>query len=107
MKNTLYILWKSIISDPSVHTYLNKEKIKWSFMIELSRWKEGFYERFIGITKMPFRKIIVKLSSTYSQPQTVLSLVEAILNARPFVHAHNGLKLREITTPVLFYGSKS
>ena len=102
MKKTLDILWKSIISDPSIHTYLNKERIKWS-VIRMG----GFYERFVGITKMSLKKSIVKLSLTNSQPQTVLSGVKAILNTRSLIHTDTGLKPRKVITQINFYGSKS
>ena len=81
-KNTIDNLWGNVISDPSIHTYLNNERIKWSFIIGLSPGMGEFYERLIGITKGSLRKSIGKLSLTSSQLQTVLSVVEAIVNTR-------------------------
>ena len=62
IKNTIDILWKNVISGPSIRTYLNNERIKWSFITELSPWMGGFYERLVGITKRSLRKSIGKLS---------------------------------------------
>ena len=94
-KNTRDILWENVISDPSIHTYLNNERIKWFFIIELSPWMGGFYERLIGIASRSLRKSIGKLSLSSSQRQTILSEVEAIANTRPLTYVDNELKPRK------------
>ena len=99
-KNTIDILWENVISDPSIHTYLNNERMKWSFIIELSPWMGGFYERPIGITRRSLRKSIGKLSLSSSQLQTILSEVEAIVNTRPLTYVDNELIPRKIITPM-------
>ena len=37
-KKTIDMAWNDIINDPQVHCHLSEKRIKWSFMIELSRW---------------------------------------------------------------------
>ena len=101
-KNTIDILWENVISNLSTHTYLNNERIKWTLILELSPWIEGFYARIIGITKTSLRKSIGKLSLTSSQLQTALSEVEAIVNTIPLIYVDNELKPRKIITPMHF-----
>ena len=101
-KNTIDILWENVISNLSTHTYLNNERIKWTLILELSPWIEGFYARIIGITKTSLRKSIGKLSLTSSQLQTALSEVEAIVNTIPLTYVDNELKPRKIITPMHF-----
>ena len=72
-KNAIDILRENVISNPSVHVYLNNERIKRTFIIELSPWMGRFYERLIGITKRSPRKSIDKLLLTSLQLKTALS----------------------------------
>ena len=73
----------SLVGDPSVHSYLSDQRIKWSFIIELSPWMGGFYERLIG---MSLRTSIGRVNLTSSQLQTMLTEVEAVINTRPLVY---------------------
>ena len=101
-KNTAAIIWENVISDRSIHPYLKNERIKWSFITELSPWIGGLYERLIGITKRSFRKSSSKLSLTSLQLQTVLSVVKTIVNTRPLTYVDNEFKSRKIITPMDF-----
>ena len=44
-KNTIDIVWRNIVNDPQIHSYLSEKRIKWKFIIELSPWMGGFYDR--------------------------------------------------------------
>ena len=48
--------WKKVIKDSSLQSCISNQGIKWLFIIELSPWMEGFYERLVGSSKMGFRK---------------------------------------------------
>ena len=65
-KNTIDTAWNDIARDREVHSYLSKNRIEWKFIIELSPWMEGFYERLVGITKTALKKTIGKLYLTHT-----------------------------------------
>ena len=65
-KNTINLAWENLVKDPDVISYVNERQIKWSFVIELSPWMGGFYER-LSITKMALKKGIGKLCLTSIQ----------------------------------------
>ena len=44
-------LWRGIIVDPDVQTYIANRGITWKNMVEYAPWKGGFYERLVGIVK--------------------------------------------------------
>ena len=65
-KNAIDLAWENLVKDPDVISYVNERRIKWSFVIELSPWMGGFYER-LSITKMALKKSIGKLCLTSIQ----------------------------------------
>ena len=71
-KNTIDIAWGDIVNDPQVQSYLSEKRIKWKFIVELSPWFGGFYERLVGTTKMALKKSIGKLHLSLTQLQTVI-----------------------------------
>ena len=56
--STLDITWHEMLHNPEVQTYSSNQRIKWKFIVELSPWMGGFYERLIGVTKRAFMKSI-------------------------------------------------
>ena len=50
-------IWKTTNSD-IVQSYIATLGINWKFMIELSPWMGGFYERLVGVVKSSLRKAI-------------------------------------------------
>ena len=50
-KNAVDMAQEKVVDNPAVHSYLSDLKIKWPFVIELSPWMGGFYERLVGIIK--------------------------------------------------------
>ena len=65
--------WKDIINDPQVHSYHSyhsEKRVKRSFIIHLSPYKGGFYERLVGTTKMAL-KISIGMMSTACDPNTI------------------------------------
>ena len=84
-KNASDLAWENAVKDPDVISYVNERRIKWSFIIELSPWMGGFYERLISITKMVLKKSSGKLCLTSIQLQTILTEIEVVVNSRPLV----------------------
>ena len=59
-KSTINVTWQKVIKDPSGQSYISNLGIKWPFIIELSPWRGGFYERLVGSSKMALTKSIGK-----------------------------------------------
>ncbi|XP_057305456.1 uncharacterized protein LOC130642387 [Hydractinia symbiolongicarpus] len=106
-KETIDLAWKSTINDPTVHSYLANERIEWSFIIELSPWMGGFYERLVGTTKMALKKSIGNLRLTSTQLQTILTEIEATLNSRPLTYLGDDLNDQTFITPAHFLSVNS
>ena len=98
-KSTIDDAWQKVIKDPSVQSYTSNQEINWSFIIELSPWMEGFYERLVGSSKMVFRKSIGKNYLTSLELQTFLSETEAVLDSRPLVYIGDDLNDGTMITP--------
>ena len=94
--------WQKVIKDPSLQSYISNQGIKWSFIIELSPWMGGFYERLVGSSNMALRKSIGKNYLTSLQLQTFLLETEAVLNSRPLVYIGDDLNDRIMITPSHF-----
>ena len=101
-KSTFYIAWETVVTDPTVHSYVAEHRIKWNFIVELSPWMGGFYERLVGSSKMALRKSIGKKCLTMMQLQTFLTETEAVLNSRPLVYIGEDLNDGKIITPSHF-----
>ena len=89
------------MNDPQVQSYLSEKRIKWKFIVELSPWFGGFYERLVGTTKMALKKSIGKLHLSLTQLQTVITEIESVVNSRPLVYVDNEIE-NEIITPAHF-----
>ena len=55
-----------------VKEFLLKYRMEWKFILELSLWCGGFYERLIRIVKNSLRKILKNARLTYDELSTVL-----------------------------------
>ena len=97
-KNAVDMAWEKALKDPSVYSYLSDQWVKWSLIIELSRWIGGFYKRFAWTAKMALRKSIGRVSLTSFQLQTILTEVEAVTNNTPLIYANNDQDNQIITT---------
>ena len=97
-KNTINVAWKDLVDNEEIQSYLSSNRIKWTFIVELSPWMGGFYERLVGTTKMSLKKSIGRLMLTRTQLQTILTEIEGVLNSRPLVYVDNDLE-NQIITP--------
>ena len=106
-KSTIDITWNNVITDPTVTSYIANEGINWTFIIELSPWMGGFYERLVGSSKMALKKAIGKKRLTSPQLQTYLAETEAILNSRPLVYISEDFNDGTLITPSHFISPNS
>ena len=90
--------WKKIDKD-KVNSELATKGIKWKFIVERSPWRGGWWERFCRSVKEPLRKILGKALLIYTEMYTVLTEVEAIINARPLTFVGDDIRDQEPITP--------
>ena len=69
------VAWENAVRNPDVQSHINEQRMKWSFIVQLSPWMGEFYERFVGISK------------------------KAIINSRPLVYLGQDLNDRTLLTP--------
>ncbi|VDI74301.1 Hypothetical predicted protein [Mytilus galloprovincialis] len=53
-------VWSQVMHDEDVQNFASNSGIRWSFIIELSPWMGGFYERLVGLVKHSIRKTLKK-----------------------------------------------
>ena len=101
-KSAVDIAWEKAVHDPNVQSHIAQQRIKWNFIVELSPWMGGFYERLVRSSKMALRKAIGKKCVTMLQLQTFLAETEAVLNSRPLVYIGEELNDGTAITPAHF-----
>ena len=106
-KSTIDDAWQKAIKVPSLQSYISNQGIKWSFIIEVSPWMGGFYERLVGSSKMALRKSISKNYLTSLQLQTFLSETEAVLKSRPLVYIGDDINDGIMIKPSHFLSSNT
>ena len=94
-------IWK-IISKPEVKNYFSANNIKWKFIIEMSPWWGGFYERLVRSVKNALRKVVGKTTLSFTQLNTVLTEVEASINSRPLTYVFSAANEPSPITPAHF-----
>ena len=72
-----------------VNNFLRKSQIKWHFILELSPWWGGFYERLVKIVKTSLHKTIGHSKLLYDELVTVLTRIESMMNSRPLTYLSN------------------
>ena len=63
-KSSVDVPWENAIRDLNVQLHMAKQRIKRSFIVQLSPWMGGFYERLVEISKMALQKAIGKTCLT-------------------------------------------
>ena len=102
-KASVDVAWENPIRDSDVQLHTTEQRIKWSFIVQLSPWMGGFYERLVGVSKMALRSI----------GNIFLTETEASINSRPLVylredlsdrtaqHSHHHTSFHQTRKPVL------
>ena len=91
-------VWKKIDKD-QVKLELASKGIKWKYIAERSPWRGRWWERFCRSVKEALRKALGKALLTYTELYTVLTEVEAIINARPLTFVVDDIRDQEPITP--------
>lgn len=99
---TLENVLKNVLQSEDVQSYASNAQIKWKFIVELSPWMGGYYERLVGLVKRTLRKTIGRNLVTSTQMQTLLKETEAVLNSRPLVYVDEDIDSCITITPAHF-----
>ena len=74
---------------PEVRDYISHANIDWNFILDLSPWWGGFWERLVQMVKRSMRKVLQKNKLTYEKLQTVVIKIEGILNTCPLCYIYD------------------
>ena len=81
-------------------------EIDWKFILAVSPWWGGFYERMVQTVKRSLRKILRRSSVTYDELNTIIIEIEAVINSRPLCYIYTD-EVDEVLTPShLFMGRR-
>ena len=90
----------------ALKTYLTRNNIHWTFILEASPWWGGFYERTVRIVKDCLRKTIGKARLNFEELNTALIETERVLNCRPLSYIDTDDVLDTLTPSALLYGRR-
>ena len=88
--------------EEEIQSYFSGGGIKWSFIVELSLWMGGFYERLVGLVKRSLQKTVGRKLLSNDQMHTVVKEVESVVNARPLVYIGDDIDSTITITPSHF-----
>ena len=94
--------WRKVMTDEKLNEFVSNQGIQWRFIVELTPWMGGFYERLVGLTKRALRKTRSARCLTQRQLVTVLTEVEAVINTRPWLYVDDDTNSSVILTPMNF-----
>ena len=99
-KSTLQLAWEQTVADEATLNYAASVGVEWIFIVQLSPWMGGFYERMVGNVKKALRKCIGRSVLSLIELLTILTETEAMVNSRPLVYV--GDEIEQILTPAHF-----
>ena len=99
-RTTLDTAFETSVRSDDLQHLLTSARICWRFIVPLSPWMGGFYERMVGLAKRCQRKTLGNARLQLSQLVTMLSEVEAVLNSRPLTYV--GDDIEAVLTPSAF-----
>ena len=79
---------RKIARSPEVWRYLTDNRITWNFIVEKAPWWGGYWERLVRSIKSPIKKVIGRSTVSYDEMCTLLTEVEAVINARPLTYVY-------------------
>nr|XP_058947749.1 uncharacterized protein LOC131775653 [Pocillopora verrucosa] len=80
---------RKIARSPEVWKYLTDNRITWNFIVEKEPWWGGYWERLVRSIKSPIKKVIGGSTASYDEMCTLLTEVEAVINARPLTYVYD------------------
>ena len=80
---------RKIARSTEVWRYLTDNRITWNFIVEKVPWWGGYWERLVRSIKSPIKKVIGRSTVSYDEMCTLLTEVEAVINARPLTYVYD------------------
>ena len=77
-----------IVPSQEVQQVLAEKRITWKFIVERAPWWGGFWEKLIRSVKRPLKKVIGKSTLSVDELHTILTEIEAVINARPITYVY-------------------
>ena len=94
-----------LIDHRRIQKEMNKKGIDWKFIPPVSPWHGGFYERLIQSIKKPLRIALRQNVLSFEALQTLLIVIEGVVNERPLTYASEDREdLKAITPAQLLTG---
>ena len=78
--------------------FLRLKGIEWKYILEVSPWWGGFYERMIKTVKRALKKVLGKSNVTFDELMTIIIEIEAVVNSRPLCYLYSD-EANEVLTP--------
>ena len=85
-----------------VLSFYSNEGIAWKYTAASAPWQGGFYERLVGLVKQGLRKGIDCKLLSWNKLLTMITEVEAIINARPSTYVYGDFLSDFTLTPAHF-----
>ena len=92
--------------DERLLNFLRYNNIDWKYILPLSPWWGGFYERLIRIVKSTLRKVLGQARLNYEELYTILTEVEMTINSRPLTYIYESDSFETITPSHLVIGRR-
>ena len=99
---------RKIARSQEVWRYLANNQITWNFIVEKAPWWGGYWERLVRSIKSPIKKVIGRSTLSYDEMSTLLTEVEAVINARPLTYVYDDQESvsHPLTPSDLIYGRR-
>ena len=94
----------SSFKSDKVSKFLLLHNIDWKFILPLSPWRGGFYERLVRTVKNTLRKILGRSKLNFEELYVILTQVECMLNSRPLSYVYTEEICEPITPSHLLLG---
>ena len=91
---------------PELMNFLKTSEISWKYILEVSPWWGGFWERMVQVVKRSLRKILRRTSVTYDGLFTVITEIEGIINNRPLCYMYSDDIEEALTPSHLIFGRR-